>query len=145
MFIASTDLGSADNTESLLEPLVEFYAQDLAPDTFELIHAAIRKTAHLAEYAILAILLLRALQASAGRRLVDWGWRALSLAWLLAAAFAASDEFHQSFVESRGPSAGDLLIDAVGAAIGLAIVMLAARSRASRATPAGITASNGRR
>jgi VanZ family protein len=129
MFTASTDLGSAEHTGSLLEPLVRFFAPDLAPATFELVHVTVRKTAHLTEYAILAVLLLRGLQASAGRRLGAGGWRALSLAWLLAAGFAASDEFHQRFVESRGPSSRDVLLDVFGAAIGLAIVAVATRAR----------------
>lgn len=122
IFTASSDLGSSEHTGSLLEPLLRFFVPDLAPETFELIHLAIRKTAHLTEYAILAILLFRALQATAGPRLGAWGWRAPFLAWLLAAAFAASDEYHQTFVESRGPSGRDVLIDAAGAAMGLAFI-----------------------
>jgi VanZ family protein len=129
MFTASTDIGSAEHTGSLLEPLVRFFVPDLAPGTFDLIHVAIRKTAHLTEYAILAVLLLRGFQAGAGRRLGAGGWRALSMAWLLAAAFAASDEFHQRFVESRGPSPRDVLIDVVGATMGLAIVVAVTRVR----------------
>jgi VanZ family protein len=128
MFTASTDLGSAEHTGSVLEPLLRFFVPDLAPATFELIHVAVRKTAHLTEYAILAVLLLRALQASAGRRLGAGGWRTVALAWLLTSAFAASDEFHQRFVESRGASPRDVLLDVVGATIGLAIVVAAARA-----------------
>jgi VanZ family protein len=44
------------------------------------------------------------------------GW----MAWLLAVVFAASDEFHQSFVPGRHPSPLDVIVfDAGGAALGL--------------------------
>jgi len=133
MFTASSDLGSSEHTGSLLEPLLRFFAPNLAPETFELIHVAIRKTAHLTEYAILAALLFRALLATSGNRPPATRWRVALLAWLLAAAFATSDEFHQTFVDSRGPSASDVLIDATGAAVGLALVVAASRARRRRA------------
>jgi len=132
MFTASTDLGSAEHTGSVLEPVLRFFLPDLAPGTFDLVHAAIRKTAHLTEYAILAILLVRALEGAVGRRLSAWRSRALPFAWLLAAAFAATDEFHQTFVASRGPSARDVLLDVIGAMAGLAAVVVARRARPLR-------------
>jgi VanZ family protein len=133
MFTASTDVGSSEHTSRLLEPLLRFFVPDLAPETFELIHMAVRKMAHLTEYAILAALLFRALLATAGGWPPALRWRAALLAWSLAAAFAASDEFHQSFVDSRGPSASDVLVDATGAAMGLALVIAALRVRRRRA------------
>jgi VanZ family protein len=62
----------------------------------------LRKLAHLTEYAILGALLLRATRRP---------WLALALA----AAYAASDEVHQHFVEGRHASPLDVCIDAVGA------------------------------
>jgi VanZ family protein len=38
------------------------------------------------------------------------------------ALFAASDEFHQTFVKSRTPSVRDVLLDIGGALLGLLIV-----------------------
>lgn len=54
-------------------------------------------------------------------------WRGLSfdkkhiwLAWLLCIAYAATDEFHQSFVAGRHPSVVDvLLFDGIGSGIAL--------------------------
>jgi VanZ family protein len=66
----------------------------------------LRKGAHMTEYAILAALLRRATGS--------YGW-----AFALAVAYAASDEFHQTFVRGRHGSPIDAGIDAVGAAIGL--------------------------
>ncbi len=43
------------------------------------------------------------------------------LALFMAVLFALSDEFHQSFVEGRSSSMGDVLIDGFGAAVALMI------------------------
>ena len=60
--------------------------------------------------------------------MADWyGWkwekRYIWWAWILAVLYAITDEFHQSFVPGRHPSALDvILFDATGAAIALWIV-----------------------
>jgi VanZ family protein len=66
----------------------------------------LRKAAHLTEYAILAVLLRRASGS--------YGW-----AFGLAVAYAASDEWHQTFVRGRHGSPIDVGIDAVGISLGL--------------------------
>jgi VanZ family protein len=68
----------------------------------------LRKGAHMTEYAILASLLIRATG---------------SFAWAfgIAVAYAATDEFHQTFVRGRHGSPIDVGIDAVGAMIGIAV------------------------
>ena len=70
----------------------------------------IKKSAHMLGYALLALSYLRAF---------DGDIRKWKLIWLLAVLYAASDEFHQSFVPGRGPSVIDVGIDAIGAALGL--------------------------
>lgn len=72
-----------------------------------------KKGAHFTVYAVLAVLLLRALPP--GR----WVW---SVAWALAVLYAASDEWHQSFVPGRHPQPTDVLIDAAGATAGLLLL-----------------------
>lgn len=47
-----------------------------------------------------------------------------SLAWAISTAYAATDEFHQRFVTGRVSSLEDLLADAAGAAIFLAVSYL---------------------
>ena len=66
----------------------------------------LRKGAHVTEYAVLALLLVRAL-----------GREAPALA--LGILYAASDEFHQSLVRGRHASPVDVAIDSVGLLIGL--------------------------
>ena len=75
---------------------------------------SIKKFGHAFGYALLALSYLRGL---GGRR----AW----LAWLMVLAYAASDEYHQSFVPGRGPSVWDvLLFDNFGALAGLWICLL---------------------
>ncbi len=69
----------------------------------------LRKCAHMTEYAVLAVLLRRAL-----------GRDAPTL--LLASAYAVTDEFHQTFVAGRHGTPVDWAIDTVGALVGLALL-----------------------
>ena len=70
----------------------------------------LRKLAHTAEYAGLGALLLRALGTSSGRT---------GIAFALGVAYAVSDEVHQHFVPGRRGAPLDVLIDAVGVALGI--------------------------
>jgi VanZ family protein len=121
IFIASSDLGSAAHTSRFVEPFLRWLKPGISQTAIERVHFLIRKGGHLTVYAVLAIFLRRAC-AQSGRTVADaWRWRDALLAWSLAVAYAASDEFHQSFVPSRGASVHDVLIDGCGAAIGLLI------------------------
>ena len=66
----------------------------------------LRKIAHTLEYAVLGALLTRAL-------------RRPGLAFLVAVLYAASDEFHQTFVPGRHGSPVDVAIDSIGIAVGV--------------------------
>jgi VanZ family protein len=79
----------------------------------------IRVTAHLLAYAMLGGLLLLALTRLDRPRLSQ-----TLLAWVLAVAFGLSDEFHQSFVPDRMGRLNDVVTDAIGAAVGVAIAWL---------------------
>lgn len=77
------------------------------------LHLILRKAAHMAAYAVLALLYMRPLRLCGAKR-------PAVCAFLLACVYAAADECHQSFVPGRGPSALDVLIDAAGAGAALA-------------------------
>jgi len=77
------------------------------------------KTLHFLAYAGLGALLLRA-TANATWRGVSW--RSAAWAWLIAAAYGASDEFHQYFVVDRTSSVGDWVADLAGAAASVAVI-----------------------
>jgi VanZ family protein len=85
------------------------------------------KLLHAAAYAVLAGLLGAALAA----RGLGEG-RAVALAALLAAAYGASDEWHQSFVPGRRADLADLAADAAGAIAGAAAAVLASRAPRGR-------------
>ena len=102
---------------------------ELSAHALSLLELLVRKAAHMTEYAILALLACRALRLSGARR-------PLLGALLLCAVYAATDEFHQSFVGGRGPSPVDVMIDTAGAALALllrrAATALCQRRRAGR-------------
>lgn len=79
----------------------------------------VRKGAHMTEFAILAILLYLWIGRWQILRL-----RRYSLAVALTVFYAASDEFHQLFVEGRAGRVSDVLIDGCGAVLGLALFLL---------------------
>jgi VanZ family protein len=72
-----------------------------------------RKIVHAAEFALLAFLLWRAFRTTMSRA------AALALSFLLTVAYAASDEYHQTFVAGRDGNPVDVLIDAAGAGAAL--------------------------
>jgi hypothetical protein len=70
----------------------------------------LRKLAHAAEFAILGLLLVRALERAA-------------VSFWLGAAYAVTDEIHQAFVPGRQGSPLDVAIDTAGVAIGVALAL----------------------
>jgi VanZ family protein len=68
----------------------------------------LRKCAHATEYAILAVLLVRALERE-------------GLALALGVLYACSDELHQAFVRGRHASPIDVAVDTLGLLVGLAV------------------------
>ena len=70
----------------------------------------LRKLAHATVYAVLTYLWWRALRERGGDDV-----RPLAAAWLIAIAYSATDEWHQTFVTGRHGSPADVLIDAAGA------------------------------
>jgi VanZ family protein len=116
IFLGSGDLMSAEHTSRFLIPFLRWIAPDMSPATIASIQLLIRKCAHLTEYAILAVLLWRAIsQRQAG------SWRVAAFTLVAAAIYASLDEFHQTFISSRTGSPWDVIIDCAGAMIGLAI------------------------
>jgi VanZ family protein len=107
----SSDDFSAANTGRVLAPLLAWLLPGLTPHGIDVLHALIRKAAHVTEYAILAALWLRAFARSGSVRAPASAWLALAIA----VACAIVDEAHQATVPSRTASVGDVLIDTAGA------------------------------
>jgi len=143
IFTMSTDIGSAAHTSRVIEPVLQWFKPNATSADIDLAHFLVRKMAHLTEYAILAMLIFRALRMTQPRRFVrrpNRRWApavALAVALGLSACYAATDEFHQSFVPGRESCVRDVLIDSSGALGGLAVLsslMLLARTRRPKAS-----------
>ena len=125
IFTMSTDTFSSEHTATILERILRWFWSSLTASQFETIHFFIRKSAHFTEYFIFCVLLYRAVRG----RSSGWRWTWGLIAFLIAAGYSASDEFHQSFVPSRGASAYDSLLDSTGALVALAVLWLWFRLR----------------
>src|SRR5438093_4581488 len=62
IFVGSSDLMSAEHTSRFLGPFLRWLKPDVTADAIAKVQLFVRKVAHLTEYAILAILLWRALR-----------------------------------------------------------------------------------
>ena len=117
IFVVSTDLGATARTSAFLGPMLHFLFPGMPEPRVRWLIVALRKSAHLTEYAILALLWMRSFRDAAWAIARRPEWAAL----LLASLYAGADELHQRFVPSRTGSLADVAIDTVGAALGLAV------------------------
>jgi VanZ family protein len=121
-WLSSPSWSSAD-TSGLLLPLLQWLLRGATPEQLQALHGLLRKTAHVVEYGVLAILWHRALPSRDPRR--RW-MMPLGLSVLT----ASLDEAHQAMTLTRTGSVADVLLDssAAGAAlimstVGLAVVV----------------------
>jgi VanZ family protein len=121
IFAGSTDALSAEHTSRFVAPFLRWLDPTISLETIIAIHFALRKVGHFSEYAILAVLLWRALRGTFSG--ISRGVL-ISTAFLVCAGFAASDEFHQSFVATRTASIHDVLIDCIGALVAVLLCVV---------------------
>jgi VanZ family protein len=95
----------------------------------ETAHTFIRKCAHLTEYAVLALLLWRAVRRPVKNDPRPWVWPEAGLALAMVFLCAASDEFHQIFVPTRTALLSDVFIDTAGGAASLLALWIIGRWR----------------
>jgi len=126
---STSSFGGAE-TSRIIVPILHWFLPGASPQTLDILHEFIRKCGHFVNYFILGALLYRALRGQ------NRGWRLrwALLAIFLAFSYAASDEYHQSFVAGRGPSARDALLDTVGASAAQGLLWLRLRPRQDEAT-----------
>lgn len=118
VFGASSDSHSSQHSSSIVKPLLRWLFPHMSEAEIESIHHFLRKCCHLAEYAILGLLVFRAFICSKSG-LPVWSWPHAGGALLIVFLYACSNEFHQRFVPTRTSSFIDVLIDTAGGAIGL--------------------------
>ena len=108
ILLASSDLFSSQHTGAFLRDVL---GVEIPP----LLHMLLRKLGHLTGYGILGALALRAAR-------VDFA-RPVLASFAIVLLVAGIDELHQSTIPSRGGSAWDVLLDVVGAAIAIGIMI----------------------
>ena len=118
IFFLSTRTFAPDFSKGLLALMLQFLHLQVTPSTFVVLHALLRKSAHLTEYAIFA-LLLYGFPYKKPQAL--WQPRRAVICVAIAAAYSLTDEFHQSFVPGRHASLGDCGLDTIGATIAMLV------------------------
>ncbi len=79
----------------------------------------IRKLAHFSIYALVGVWIMAFMSTFDIRLYKKW-----IISMLVGVLYAASDEFHQSFVPGRGPSIVDVGIDSLGVLTGILAVLI---------------------
>ena len=122
IFFASSDRMSFDRSSRIIGPLVHWLFPQLSDEAIHATVVAVRKCAHLAEYAVLALLVWWALRQPPPARAPRWSWSKAGVVLALVALYAASDELHQAFIPTREGSVRDVLLDTLGGALGLLVL-----------------------
>jgi len=120
LFIFNLSSQTADQSDQLskgivavIVEMIEKVAHGFDLDTSGFNHF-MRKFAHFFAYLVLGVLVMNALSQSGVR-----GLRACTFAIGICVLYAVSDEVHQLFVPGRGGQAVDVLLDSVGASVGI--------------------------
>ena len=129
IFSASSDSHSYEHSSLFVEPFLHWLFPQMPEAQVQEIHHFVRKCAHLNEYAVLALLLWRAVRRPVKNDLRPWGWPEAGLALAIVFLYAASDEFHQIFVPMRTALVSDVFIDTAGGAAGLLALWILGRWR----------------
>jgi VanZ family protein len=128
IYTASADSNSVQHSR-IIEPVLRWLFPGISAEALRRDVLIFRKCAHLTEYAILAVLLWRALRKPRNNDPRPWSWSTPGWCLVLIAAYAGSDEFHQIFVRGRQPAVHDVVIDVAGATLGLLALWAAGRRR----------------
>ena len=117
IFIGSSsraDVQEPEATTGILAPVIRVVLEQAAESSSPEVWPDVT---HFTEFAILAVLAYWAMRTIPG--LSSWSLRAAVFAFTI--LYAISDEVHQAFVPDRMSSVEDVLLDAVGGAVGLGI------------------------
>ena len=132
----STQYFSSEHTARLIFPLLRWIFPAASPRILHLFHLGIRKLAHVTEFGVFSVMVFRGIRSGRPGWRLDW---ALST-FIIALAFAALDEWHQSFVPVRQASARGVAIDALGAVLAQVLVWAYANWRQAFTAPPSLPA-----
>lgn len=119
IFWMSSETFSADETSSILVPILNLLMPGITAEGIETIHSIIRKLGHISEYFVLGLLLFRAFY---GTNLNPEVYRCIAYSLIVLMIYALSDEFHQSFVQTRTASLADVGLDVAGGILSHAVI-----------------------
>jgi VanZ family protein len=103
-------------TEVIVETIERVTPGRVSSLDFQIFNHFIRKNAHFLLYFVLGMLVMNAL--------IQTGYKNIWLALLICVLYAVSDEVHQTFVPGRGGMVSDVVLDSVGAFIGIWVYLL---------------------
>lgn len=118
IFVLSSGQGAMSETSRIIRPILKFLFPGAPDYVIAQYHGYIRKFAHFAEYAVLAVFAAYAF-ARSSIIMLRVNWFACSM--LLIVITATLDEFNQSFNSKRTGSPWDVVIDLSG---GLTVCIL---------------------
>ena len=90
---------------------------------FNQVSFVVRKTGHFVEYGVLAVLWMLLLLSFEKIKKVK-PYLPLMISTIICFAYAASDEFHQGFVDGRTPKIMDVCIDTLGGLVGAGFIFV---------------------
>ncbi len=93
--------------------LSDFFTRLFFGEVLERLTVIVRKSAHVLEYLVLGVMIYLPTN-----RLVRWKI-SIPLSIAVCACYAGTDEFHQLFIEGRACRGTDVLIDTLGASLGV--------------------------
>lgn len=127
--IESTSLLSADNTGRFLYPVFHFLTgMDAA--RFDAWHHYLRKGGHFVGFFLLSWLLFRSWRATLPAiDLRAWTFQWATIAYLMATLVASLDEWHQTYISTRGGSIRDVALDSAAALTAQILIWLFLRWR----------------
>lgn len=129
-FSAADGAESSSFSDKITIRVVQFLETDYEDLTvvaqeklFHKVSFVVRKTGHFVEYGILAVLwILLLLSFEKIRNLKKY--MILMLPIMICFAYAATDEFHQGFVDGRTPKILDVMIDTFGGFAGAGVILM---------------------
>jgi VanZ family protein len=125
----STTMLSSENTDGVLYPIFHFLT-NVDPARFEIWHHYLRKAGHFVGFFTLSWLLFRSWRATLPAiDLRRWTFQWAIIAWLMAAFVASLDEWHQTYLPTRGGSIRDVALDSAAALTAQILIWLLLRRR----------------
>jgi VanZ family protein len=118
--VATTSSGLSRIFVEPIQPYAPSFAEDM-------LTTLVRKSAHIFLYFVLGILLFNVLRSYKlkAKKLIGYSI-------LFAGLYAVTDEIHQSFVPGRSAELRDVVIDTIGAALGVFVICYILKFKESR-------------